>query len=909
MAIVYGKQPNLAAAREIKLTLYKNNTGNALTGYRTMIPGVSVAQKLNGGASGLVRVIDVGTGLVVPHWEESYGADPADAKVWHKISPDANLVEPIIIHDVPPSPDPPDGGGGDEPDDDPEHKKNVTDITPTKGHTIYLLFAGGATPAGYDLVSGAGNYFADRFPVGNKIGIVATSDTSAPEYASAVCSTSVGVANDPDVRNGGGEMSQWTTRAHTHALDSANLVCDASDAKPVYKTLKMLRVHKIKAMIPQGAIIIFDDNVPVGFTRYAAQDGNYVRCGAAVGAVGGNATRTFRVHGSTEVRDPGHTDWNASANNEYSLVAHSHTFDQNTAAINNLPPTQNVILGQADNDLAYIPEGAILMFDETPPAEDWEVVVALDGKTLKGNAAYNDGGGTETLTPAQLVGNTSTHTSPKRFDNATDSAYWYRHNHVLTIDFDPVTTYPACRQVVFAKARHQIDDDGYEANIIASDVEMNIAPNDAYFALYSTCGKHVTISNKGILTGALHVAYVMKTGGEDHIYHGYSVDGGETWGAERVDATWNGPQQYAGLTMDNAGNIHFVWAEYDIGDANHRQIKYRRLSSAAVWGAVETVSTAGNPWYQVNPCIQVKRDGETIGVAWSGMGWGANNDGIDIAYRERTPAAWQAEEHATANAAAGKHFRRTTLDYDSGDYPHITYVYDVINLYYRYKTGGGWQPQEHINSDIGDVGKCDLQSNIVLDSDDVAHTAYVIESNAAVNKYDICYKQRPSGGPWSAKETIITDYGRVPQIQVNSDGEVYCGYTWNHPGGVFGFPLSDYTRDLRYKTRSSGGAWGAEITIITSTSRGYMHGLMLWGQMPSPNNIMQSYSQQTTVWACLGSEMAQYGTGNLEMIPTPNTVVGDIDDPVTTETYRFRQRGAICRQKINHGKITPYAIG
>ena len=906
MAIVHGKQPNLAAAREIKLVLYTNPTATALTGYRTMIPGAAVAEKLNGGMDdGLVRIIDVGTGLVIPHWAESYGADPADVKVWHKISPDANKVEPIIIYDVPPSPAPPDGGGGDEDDDDPEHKKNVTDITPTKGHTIYLLFAGGATPAGYDLVSGAGGYFADRFPVGNKVGIVTTSDTSKPEYASMVCSNDIQSTAVTAFRTGSW-AAEHTTRGHIHTLSSPNLICDASDAKPVYSSLKMLRVHKIKSMIPQGAIIIFDDTVPTGFTRYAAQDNKYIRCEAGVGAGGGNATRTFRVHGVTDTNAPSNTG-NGATVASYILGSHAHTFDQNTAAINNLPPTQNVILGQADNDLAYIPAGAILMFDETPPADDWEVVAALEGKLLKGNAGYSDGGGTSTLTPAQLVGNTSTTSQSWVTKDCETSAFYRYHYHILTLDFDPVTTYPACRQMVFAKARHQIDDDGYEANIIASDVEMNASPSVAAYSLYSTCGKHVTLNNNGILTGVLHVAYIMKSGGEDHIYHGYSIDGGETWDSERVDASWNGPQLYAGLVIDNVENVHFIWAEGDAGDANRRQIKYRRLSSLGAWGAVETVSTAGNPWYQYTPCIQVKTDGETIGVAWAGYGWGADAWGIDVAYRERTPIGWQAEEQITANAAWPNYYRLAALEYDSTNYPHIAYNYNNDELYYRYKTGMGWQAQEHINND--DAGKCDQHSNIVIDSDNTVHIVYQIEIAAVTMQYDQCYKQRPSGGAWSAKETIIDDYGRVPQIQINSDGEVYCGYTWNHPGGAFGFPLSDYTMDLRYKLRASGGGWGAEVTLITSTARGYMYGLMLWGRMPYEHNIMQSFSHQNTVWICLASEFGYFNVGNLEMIPDPNAVVGDIDDDITTETYRFRQRGAICRQKINHGKITPYAIG
>jgi len=914
MVIVSGKLPNLAAAKEIKLVLYTNPTAAALTGYRTMIPGAAVAEKLNGGMDdGLVRVIDVGTGLVVPHWGESYGAGPADAKVWHKISPDANKVEPIIIYDVPPSPAPPDGGGGAEDDDDPDHKKVVTDITPTKGHTIYLLFAGGATPAGYDLVSGAGGYFADKFPVGNKVGIVATSDTSAPEYAGIVCSNQVSDANHDAVANTGGEASQWTMRTHNHNTDSANLVCNASDAKPVYKTLKMVRVHKIKAMIPKDTIIIFDDAVPTGFTRYAAQDGNYVRCAAVVGAGGGNATRTFAVNGVTETKSPGHTDWNADGNDMYTLPAHSHTFNKTTAAVNNFPPTQNIILGQADNDLAYIPAGAILMFDETPPIDDWEVVAALKGKMLKGNAAYNDGGGTETVTPTQLVGNTSIKTSSYGFNNAYVSNTFYSHHHILTIDFDPVTTYPACRQVVFAKARHQIDDDGYEANIIASDVVDSRLT--AAYTIYSNCGRHIAVNNKGLLQGVLHAAYTDGASGTDHAYHAYSINGGENWTPERIDVGYAGNQISSDLVIDANGNVHFVWAEYDVGDANHRQIMYRRLSSAAVWGAVETVSQAGNPFYQMDPCIQVKNDGETIGVVWVGQGWGAGNNDMDVAYRERTGAGvWDiAETHITANAAAGFDYRHPALDYDLDDYPHVVYDYlkadwTTLDVYYNYEIGAGWQAQEHVNNDGGDAGVCSTNSNILLDKDNNIHVAYLKVSLVSPYLHTLYYKNKARGGAWGAKEEVlaatVAEGARAPQIQLDGTGQVYCTYARLYDAGGGNFLV-----DGQYKVRSSGGVWGAAVIVMQDTCRMITHIQMLWSRLPLKDGIYQTWSQQHVVWVFVRIPIYDSYVGNIEFKADPTTVIGDIDDPVTTETYRFRQRGAICRQKINHGKVTPYAIG
>lgn len=122
MAVVYNKQANLAAARQISLTIFRNPVGTALTGYRTELDGATICSKLNPGTDpSLIQIATPDDKIIQAKWQESYGTDVDDCKVWTKISPDANGFVPIIIYDTPPSEE--------EDNEDDEHKKNVTFIT------------------------------------------------------------------------------------------------------------------------------------------------------------------------------------------------------------------------------------------------------------------------------------------------------------------------------------------------------------------------------------------------------------------------------------------------------------------------------------------------------------------------------------------------------------------------------------------------------------------------------------------------------------------------------------------------------------------------------------------------------------------------------------------------------------
>lgn len=884
--MVSGKLANLAAPRQIALTIFRNPTGSALTGYRTTLDPATIASKLNPGtAPEMIQIATPDDQIIQAKWQESYGTDIDDCKVWAKISPGATAPTPIILYDTPP--------GGDEDNEDDEHKTVVTDITLEKGYAVHLLYAGGATPDGWTLESGPGGYFENQFPVGAKAGLNADEDENAPTTTLVSCGRGAYQAQ------GSGGAITCCTGSHTHGIGSIST--DAVSNVPQYKALKVIRANKIKAAIPTNAIIIFDNTVPTGFTRYSTQDGYYIRGGGTVGSAGGNATRRFLVAGTTGTYTANSYAPNY-VGNTFNCITHNHTFSAYTDYINNDPPYINVILGIANNNLSYIPEGAILMFDETPPAEDWEVL-SWGGKLLKGAATYGGTGGNATETPPNLIADTADGGNSNSTADTGTYTQKTPHKHQLTISFGAVSTYPKCRPVIFAKAKHDITEDGESAGIIQNNI--NVIAGSAYHTLYSSSGRHIAIRNKGNDQGELHCCFAADGGsGKDYVYHGKSVDGGKEWTIERIDATTNCEQIMADIVIDKNNNIHFVWAESDNADPAHRQIKYRKLSSADAWGSVETVSTAGNPYFQADPCIQVKNDGTTIGVAWVGWGWG-DLDALDLAYRERTTIAWGAEERITSNADATHDYRIPAVDFDSDDYPHIvadhgnSLVWNDSNIYYWQKTAGGWQAPEQINNDAGDNNLTEHNSNILIDENDYIHVAYI--TSEAGGTLDVCYKKKARGGAWPAKEIVAANGGTrrhyAPQIQLNGDGNIYCVYTIKYNSN------SNYA--IAYKTKTT--SWQSETMIKTGTGRHFKYAQMLWSRQPLRTGIYQSLSQQYMIVIYTSNPSNDEYVGDIEFFAEPTTVVGDIPDTVTTETYRTKRRGALCKTKFQN-KAAPSKI-
>jgi len=876
MTVVYDKQANLADPREINLCFYTNPTSLAIVGYRTTVDPATVSEKLNPGSPpAQIQIAEI-DGNILGAWAEDYGTGTDDAKVWHKADVPADAPAPIIVYDRTPL-------GDDEDSEDDEHKTHVTDITNERGTVMYMLFAGASTPSEFELASDSEQFFNNVFPMGPKEGTITTTDTPVYNLTFVSCSLS-GNKNQMGAAGSKG--------VHRHEFDPVYQQGVSESCVPPYYMLKMIRSTCIKSAIPKDAVIIFDGSLPSGFTRLSSADSKYIRTGATVGETGGNATRRIFCEGYTGSQ----IVTNAAASSFYlrsiPSANHYHYYGGYTGYIDNTPPYIDVILAQADYDMTFIPAGAIMMFDSIPPSDDWDVI-DFDGRLLRGSSIYGGTGGNETVTPGDVSITTSQESGCIRtYLESHDAATGCGHTHTFVVNVGTIQTYPKCRQVIFAKAKHDISVDGQSACVIANDVYSG-TNSRVMDVIDSTCGRHIAIRNKGNETGELHC--VFTTGYTDLIYHSKSTDGGKTWSTKaRVDDSFAGPQLFSDMVVDKDNNIHIVWAEY--GESGHRCIKYRRLSAADVWGSVEQVSTAGNDYHQVRPCIQVKNDGVTIGVVWTGKGWGTDVDIRNVAYRERSTSSWGAEVAITNDAASNYDY--PSIDYDTDDYPHIMCDNSSYDIYYWYKTAAGWQAREQVN--LEDINNADFPSNILIDPNNNIHIAYRESTN-----HHIRYKTKSRGGSWPTIETVATgtppySYS-APQLQINSDGSIYCCYTKQTYVGTW---LAMRTAAYKVKTTT----WSSETILAESDATSYVYCQLMWSRLPLKDGVFQQQPQQGLVAISLTHTANNDDVGSLIFLGALNSVVGAIESEPTIKTYPLKRRGAICLSKINGPLAAPALI-
>lgn len=900
MTVIYNKRANLAAPRQISLTIFRNPTGSDLEGYRTQIDPATIASKLNPGTDPtMIQIATPNDQIIQAKWQESYGTNIDDCKVWTKISPGANAPAPIIVYDTP----------GAEDNSDDEHQVHITDVSGDDGIMMYMLFAGATTPTGYTLASGTSGEFENRYIVG----------------ADGELNIESGIDNIPVslISCGGSSSCPWNFTSgsnscycnHTHGL--LYTTGKAIDKEPPYYELKVLRSDGISAKIPKDAVIIFDDTVPTGFTRLSGADGYYIRGGGTPGGTGGNATWKVRVNGWLDAATQ-----NAEKTGTGYLIArlelHYHKIvDKDSAAMNNDPPYINAILGKADEEIEYIPEGAIMMFTDTPNATDWEVITAFNKKLIKGAASYGGTGGNATKTPANIsftsgITATDTYTTGLACGSGADGAQ-LTHTHEVEISLGTVNNYPLCKPVIFAKAKHDISTDGENALTVVGGINLSATGWNAATAIAYQSQRHIILRNKGTSVGEIHCCFWGNIGGGyDSAHHGKSTDGGKTWTIERIDDSWNGSQTMPAMAIDDENNIHFVWTEYDAADTAHLQVKYRKLSSSDVWGSVETVSTAGDPYRQFTTAIQIKTDG-TVGVVWAGKGWGTDTDSYDLAYRERTGEGWQSEVAITSNATSSNYFVYPTLDYDTDDYPHIAATKmnedgTTLDVCYWYKTAAGWKSMETVNNDTGDSGNGGYVAGILVDENNRIHVAYnVTESEFSSRPQDVVYKSKPRGGSWPVKETIGThtatkDYNLGTQIQLLEDGKLIATVVEKNYNGT------QWVTTMKFAIRSE--SWSSLEPIAESGALSYIFAEIPHARRPIKGGIQQTAGKQGACALCVGMSAGDWlhSAATIFIKNIEDSVYGKIDDTIEKETYRTKRRGAICKSKVNGPKASPACI-
>jgi hypothetical protein len=312
---------------------------------------------------------------------------------------------------------------------------------------MVLLYDGATIPSGWSCVScSSGDEAYQRYLRGE-----ATSTTGGSASHSHTASGTVGAGSANDGRNSAGTDLSENDHTHTYTPNIAS-----ANNLPAYRQLKVIKYDSgTPATIPGGAIGLFDAAVPAGFTRYSAQDGNYVRGEGTAGTTGGSNTHTNAITGSTGPATGGEDAFNGSQTQEdVSSAGHTHAVSGNTDSVNIEPPFIETFLGQANSDTT-IPSSFIAMWDQDPGGT-WTCVSCLAAdpfyqRFFKPANGYGttDGTSTHTHATANLTSGTGAFQQSRQGNAlAADT-----HTHPITVNnFSTDNHLPQYIDYIFAKS-------------------------------------------------------------------------------------------------------------------------------------------------------------------------------------------------------------------------------------------------------------------------------------------------------------------------------------------------------------------------------------------------------------------------------------------------------------------------
>ncbi len=246
--------------------------------------------------------------------------------------------------------------------------------------------------------------------------------------------------------------------AHTHTYTPT---ISSDSHLPPYRQLAVIQYNSAgePPSIPTGAIALFDAAVPSGWTRYSAQDGNFIRgeSTSTVATTGGANTHTHTVTGNTgaaattlNARNPGTTVAVAAA-------GHTHSVSTSTSPETNVPPYREVVIGKL-NATSSASDAMIAMWTDTP-ASGWNTVSsstqAFENRFVRASTTYGGSGGTTTHSHANISGVTSgapnatvNRDSTPVNGNVASAA----HTHSVAItNFTSGAILPPYRTAIFAK--------------------------------------------------------------------------------------------------------------------------------------------------------------------------------------------------------------------------------------------------------------------------------------------------------------------------------------------------------------------------------------------------------------------------------------------------------------------------
>ena len=245
------------------------------------------------------------------------------------------------------------------------------------------------------------------------------------------------------------------------------------------------------------------------------------------------------------------------------------------------------------------------------------------------------------------------------------------------------------------------------------------------------------------LNGGIHVVWDDDTnyggsGSDKDIFYKMKPSGGSWTTTEVVSMESDKDCYYSSLVIDSNGDIHVVWEDTYLTEGN---IYYKMKPNGGSWTSEELVSTE-DPDASAMASIIIESDG-TAHVTWCSV----TDDEYDIFYKNKP-------------------------------------------------SGGSWTEAEAIPLEESYTPYFPI---LAVEPDGTLHLAWDDYSGSGIDE-DIFYKNKPSGGSWSATEVVSTessDYSYAPNLEVDSNGDVHI--TWDE--------LTDYTTDVCYKKKPSGGSW------------------------------------------------------------------------------------------------------
>lgn len=386
--------------------------------------------RMYGGAKNLVWPMQLKAGQTM---NISYTYDAPD------ISPYMYLLGPAEIH----------GTDGGIPFKETRQWKIASDAT----GNMLLYWDQTYIPTGWTCVSCLpSDSFYQRFIMGSSTAGTNGGNATQTHTATGV----VAATTDTGVSSTGGGGADASQLAHGHTLTPT---IGATSTLPQYRQLAVIQYNSTgePPSIPTGAIAIFDATVPSGWTRYSAQDGNFVRSESTstVGTTGGNATHYHAVTGTTgasgsNTNAPGTTGVSTAAN------THTHTVSTSTSYVSNEPPYIEVILGKL-NATTTPPIDMIAMWSGDPPL-GWNTMSSssevMAERFLKASASYGTTGGSATHSHPDINNITSSGPSATvtRTANAANADASGSHTHSINVtSFTTTDGRPPFRTAVIAK--------------------------------------------------------------------------------------------------------------------------------------------------------------------------------------------------------------------------------------------------------------------------------------------------------------------------------------------------------------------------------------------------------------------------------------------------------------------------